>query len=66
MVNLLQYQSTVSHTTHMGVGGGANYRAFWYKHLFYVLFVRPNSVHVAGGSTLSADVVGLVPVMFSG
>ena len=36
------------------------------KHLFYVLFVRPTSVHVSGGSTFSPDGVGLVPLMLPG
>ena len=36
------------------------------KHLFYVLFVRPTSVHVSGNYTFSEDVIGLVPVMLPG
>ena len=50
----------------MRVYGGANCRDFYDEHLFNVLFVRPNSVHVSGGSTFSAAGVGLVPVMFPG
>ena len=44
--------------------GGDNYHALRDKHLFYILFFRPISVHVSGGSTFSASVVGLVPGMF--
>ena len=50
----------------MRVYGGANCHAFWDYHLFYVLFVKTNYVHVAGGSTFSADSVDLVPVIFPG
>ena len=50
----------------MIVYGGANCHAFGDKHLFYVLFVRPTFSHVDGGSTLSADGVGLVPIMLPG
>ena len=66
MVNLLQHQPTVSHVTQMRVDGGANCRDFWDKHLLYVLFVRPTSVHVSDGSTFSAAGVGLVPLMLPG
>ena len=50
----------------MRVDGGANWHNFGYKNQFYVLFVRPASVHVAGGSILSAAGVGLVPVVSPG
>ena len=63
MVNILQPQPTVSHPTQMQVDGGASCHDFWYKHLFIVLFVRPTSAHVAGGSTLSDAVMGIAPVM---
>ena len=53
MSNTLHPQSTVSHLNKIKVDGWANCHAFWYKHIFYVLFVRPNSIHVSGGSTLS-------------
>ena len=66
MVKIFQYQSPLSHTTHMRVDRGANCHVFWDDLLFYVLFVRPTYVHVAGGSTFSADGVGLVPVTFPG
>ena len=66
MVNLLQYQSTVSNPTHMWVNGGSNCRSFWDKHLFYILFVRPNYVHVARGSTLLAAGMVLVPLILPG
>ena len=45
---------------------GVNCHTFWDNLLFYVLFVRPTSVHVAGGSTISAAGVGLVPVVLPG
>ena len=48
----------------MRVDGGSNCRYFWYKHLFYILFVRPISVHVSGVFTFSTDGMGLVPVKF--
>ena len=66
MVKLLQRQTTVSHTTHMQVDGGANCHGFWDKHLFYILFVRPTSIHDAGGSTFSSSGVGLLHVMLPG
>ena len=62
MVNLLQYQSTISHPTQMRVDGGDNFSAFGDNHLFCVLFVEPNCVNVAGGSTFS--VAGMVMVTF--
>ena len=65
MVNILQPQSTVSHITQMQVDGGDNCHTFWDKKLFYVLFVRPTSDHVAGGSTFSSTGVGLVSVMLT-
>ena len=50
----------------MQVDGGDNCHVFGDKHLFYILFVRPTSVHVDEGSTLSASDVGLVPVIYPG
>ena len=50
----------------MRVDGGDNCHAFWDKHLFYILFFIPTSVHVAGGSTFSTTVVGLIFVMLPG
>ena len=50
----------------MRVYGGDNYHAFWDKHLFYVLFVRPTSIYVYGGPTFSDDGVGLVPIILPG
>ena len=50
----------------MWVDGGANFHYFWDKHLFYVLFVIPTSVHVSGGYNLSADCIVMVPVMLPG
>ena len=50
----------------MRVGGGANCHDFVDKHLFYGLFGRPTSIHVAGGSTFSVDIVGLVTVVLPG
>ena len=66
MVKILQYQSTVSHPTHMRFDGEANFHAFWDKHKFYVLLLIFNYVHVAGSSTLSSSNVGLVPIMSPG
>ena len=66
MLKLLQYQSTVSHPTQMQVDGGDNYNYFGNKHLVYVLFVKPTSVYVTGGSIFSDSIAGLVPVMFPG
>ena len=50
----------------MRVDGGANCHEFWDKRLFCVFFVRPTYFHVAGGSTLPASGVILVPVMLPG
>ena len=50
----------------MRVDGGDNCHAFGDEHLLYILFVRPNSVHVYDSSTLLDDGVGLVPFMFPG
>ena len=50
----------------MQVDGGDNYHNFGDKHIFYLLFDRPTSVHVAGGSTFSTTVVGLIFVMSPG
>ena len=66
MLNLHQYQSSISHNSQVQVDGRANSRSFWYNHLFYVLFVRPTSVHVAGVSTFSASDVCLVRFLFPG
>ena len=66
MVNLLHPQSIVSHLNRMKVYGEANFHDFWNKRLFYVLFFRPTSVYVAGGSTLSASGMGFITVMFPG
>ena len=46
--------------------GGANCQDCWDNQLFYILFVRPTSLHVSGGSKSSATGVGLIPVMFPG
>ena len=45
---------------------GANCRAYWDKHLLYILFGRHTSVRVSGSSTFSATDVGLVPIMLPG
>ena len=45
---------------------GSNFHGFGYKRLFYVLFVRLTSLHVAGVSSLSAYGVGFVLVSFPG
>ena len=45
---------------------GYNCRYFGDKDLFYVLFVRSTSIHVAGDCALSASGVGLVPIVFQG
>ena len=66
MVNLIQCQSTASHPTQMRVDVRANSHGFGDKHLFYLLFVRPTSFHVAGGSIFSLSGVGMVPVILSG
>ena len=66
MIKLIQSQSTMLHSTYMKVEGGANCHDFCYKHLFYVLSIRPTSFHVSGGATLSDSGMGLVTVMFSG
>ena len=50
----------------MLVDGGLDCRDFLDKHLFYILFGSLTSVHVSGGSTLSAAGVVLIPVMFPG
>ena len=65
-MRILQFQSTIPHPTQMRGNVGANCRYFWYKNLFYILFVGPISVHGAGGYTLWYDIVGLVPVMLLG
>ena len=51
MVKLLQWQSIISNPNQMTVDGGDNFHYFGYKHLFYILFVIPTSVHVSGRST---------------
>ena len=38
----------------MQVYGGANCHDFEVKHIFYILFVRPNYVHISGESTFMA------------
>ena len=50
----------------MRVDGGSNCHDFWYNHLFYLLFVRPTSVHVSGGSIFLAAGVGVVHVKLPG
>ena len=45
---------------------GANCHDFWDKNLFYVLLFRRTSVHVAGGSIVSAAGTSLITVMFPG
>ena len=64
MVNLLQCHSTVLCITQMRVDGGYHCRDFWYKHLFYVLFVCTNYFQVSGGSTFSAARVYMLPIKF--
>ena len=44
----------------MRVDGEDNCHYFFDKHLFYVLFVQPTFVQVAGGSNFSADKMGLI------
>ena len=41
MVNLLQFQSTLSYTNQMKDDLGDNFRAFGDKYLFYVYFLDP-------------------------
>ena len=48
----------------MHVDGEPNFRAFCYKQLFDILFVRTTSVQVSSGSTFSASGMGLVPFKF--
>ena len=50
----------------MFVYEGATWYNLWYKHLFYILYVKPTYVQVDGISTFSDADVGLVPVKFTG
>ena len=50
----------------MCVDRGAKCNDFGDKHLLYILFGRPTSVQVYGGSTLSDADVELVPIKIPG
>ena len=50
----------------MSVDVGSNCHSFGYKHLLFVLYSWPTSIHISGGSTFLAAGVGLLPVKFRG